>query len=103
VSRGARVETILSGPPADVIYRPQLVCAKIQRIYTVEMKRTVIEIDEDLLAEATEILRAATMKEAVNEALRFVVTEKRRRQSEAIESLGDWFAQNPFDKDDAWR
>jgi Arc/MetJ family transcription regulator len=67
------------------------------------MKRTVIEVDEDLLAEATEILHASTMKEAVNAALRFVVTEKRRRQSEAIESLGDWFAENPFEKDDAWR
>jgi Arc/MetJ family transcription regulator len=67
------------------------------------MRRTVIEVDEDLLAEATEILHAATMKEAVNEALRFVVTEKRRRQCEAIESLGNWFIENPFDKDDAWR
>ena len=67
------------------------------------MKRTVVELDEDLLAEATEILKAVSMKEAVNEALRFVVTEKRRRQAEAIESLSDWFAKNPFDKDDAWR
>jgi Arc/MetJ family transcription regulator len=67
------------------------------------MKRTVIELDEELLAEATEILHAVSMKEAVNEALRFVVTEKRRRQAEAIEMLGDWFAENPFDKDDAWR
>jgi Arc/MetJ family transcription regulator len=67
------------------------------------MKRTVIELDEDLLAEATEILRAASMKEAVNEALRFVVTEKRRRQAEAIEALGDWFTEHTFDKDEAWR
>ena len=67
------------------------------------MKRTVIEVDEDLLAEATEILNAVSMKEAVNEALRFVVTEKRRRQTEAIDSLGDWFSENPFDKDEAWR
>ena len=73
------------------------------RVYTSGMKRTVIEVDEELLAEATEILHAASMKEAVNEALRFVVTERRRRQSEAIESLGDWFAENPFDKDEAWR
>ena len=67
------------------------------------MKRTVIEVDEELLAEATEILHAASMKEAVNEALRFVVTERRRRHSEAIEALGEWFAENPFDKDEAWR
>jgi Arc/MetJ family transcription regulator len=72
-------------------------------VYIRSMKRTVIEIDEDLLAEATGILHAASMKEAVNEALRFVVTEKRRRQAEAIESLGNWFAENPFDKDEAWR
>jgi Arc/MetJ family transcription regulator len=67
------------------------------------MKRTVIEIDEGLLAEATEILHATSMKEAVNEALRFVVTEKQRRQAEAIESLGAWFDEHPFDKDEAWR
>jgi hypothetical protein len=40
--------------------------------YIAVMKRTVIELDEDLLAEA-------------------------------IESVGGWFAENPFDKDDAWR
>jgi Arc/MetJ family transcription regulator len=67
------------------------------------MKRTVIELDEDLLAEATESLNAVSTTEAVNGALRFVVTEKRRRQAEAIESVGGWFAENPFDKDDAWR
>jgi Arc/MetJ family transcription regulator len=67
------------------------------------MKRTLVEIDEGLLAEATEILHAASMKEAVNEALRFVVTEKRRRQAEGIELLNEWFAEKPFDKDDAWR
>jgi Arc/MetJ family transcription regulator len=67
------------------------------------MKRTVIELDEGLLAEATEILKAVSTKEAVNGALQFVVTEKRRRQAEAIESLSDWFVENPFDKDCAWR
>ena len=72
-------------------------------VYIEVVKRTVIDIDEHLLAEATDILHAASMKEAVNEALRFVVTERRRRQAEAIESLGDWFAERPFDKDEAWR
>jgi Arc/MetJ family transcription regulator len=67
------------------------------------MKRTVIELDEDLLAEATEILNAVSVTETVNSALRFVVAENRRGQAEAIESLGDWFAENPFDKDGAWR
>jgi Arc/MetJ family transcription regulator len=67
------------------------------------MKRAVIELDEGLLAEATQILKTVSTKEAVNGALQFVVTEKRRRQAEAIESLSDWFVENPFDKDDAWR
>jgi Arc/MetJ family transcription regulator len=67
------------------------------------MKRTVIGLDKDLLAEATEILNASSTEEAVNEALRFVVTEKRRGQAQAIESLSDWFAENSFDKNDAWR
>jgi Arc/MetJ family transcription regulator len=67
------------------------------------MKRAVVEIDEDLLAEATDILKTVSITETVNKALRFVVTEKRRRQAEAIEALSEWFAKSMFDKDDAWR
>jgi Arc/MetJ family transcription regulator len=51
------------------------------------MRRTVMGLDEDFLAEATEILNVSSTEAAVNEALRFVVTEKRRGQDQAIESL----------------
>jgi Arc/MetJ family transcription regulator len=84
-------------------YISRAACTLQVPVYTGCVKRTIVEIDEDLLAEATDILHAASMKEAVNEALRFVVTEKRRRQAEAIDILGDWFAERPFEKDEAWR
>jgi len=43
------------------------------------MTKKLIDIDEDTLAEATEILGAVTMKEAVNRALAEVVLLAERR------------------------
>jgi Arc/MetJ family transcription regulator len=43
------------------------------------MGKHVVDIDDDLLAEATTILGAATMKEAVNRSLESVVLAARRR------------------------
>ncbi len=43
------------------------------------MSKKLIDIDEDVLAQATEILGAATMKEAVNRALAEVVLLAERR------------------------
>jgi Arc/MetJ family transcription regulator len=43
------------------------------------MTKKLIDIDEDTLAQATEILGAATMKEAVNRALAEVVLLAERR------------------------
>lgn len=43
------------------------------------MSKKLIDIDEETLAQATEILGAATMKEAVNRALAEVVLLAERR------------------------
>ena len=51
------------------------------------MSKTLIDVDEDLLAEATTALGTATKKETVNEALRKVVDESRERRAQALEDL----------------
>jgi Arc/MetJ family transcription regulator len=40
--------------------------------------RTIIDVDDDLLAQAQEELGTATKRDTVNEALRFVAGRKRR-------------------------
>ena len=44
------------------------------------MSKRLIDVDDELLREATAILDAATMKEAVNRALESVVVSARRRR-----------------------
>lgn len=43
------------------------------------MTKRLVDIDDELLAEATEVLGARTMKEAVNRSLEQVVRAARRR------------------------
>ena len=43
------------------------------------MSKHLVDIDNELLAEATSILGASTMKEAVNRSLESVVLAARRR------------------------
>ena len=43
------------------------------------MSKHLVDIDDDLLAEATSVLGASTMKEAVNRSLEAVVLAARRR------------------------
>jgi len=47
--------------------------------YTESMSKRLVDIDNDLLAEATSVLGASTMKEAVNRSLEAVVLAARRR------------------------
>jgi len=51
------------------------------------MAKTLLDVDEDLLAEATTALGTATKKDTVNSALRFAVEETRARREKALESL----------------
>ncbi|GAA1817092.1 hypothetical protein GCM10009682_42400 [Luedemannella flava] len=51
------------------------------------MAKTLIDIDEDLLAEATRALGTATKKDTVNEALRRAVESSREPRRRALEEL----------------
>jgi Arc/MetJ family transcription regulator len=51
------------------------------------MAKTLIDVDEDLLAEATTALGPATKRDTVNEALRKVVGESRARRAQALRNL----------------
>ena len=51
------------------------------------MPKTLIDVDEDLLTEATTALGTTTKKDTVNEALRKVVDESRARRAQALENL----------------
>src|SRR5262245_26753083 len=49
-----------------------------------EMAKTLVDVDEDLLAEAMTALGTATKKDTVNQALRFAVEETRARREKAL-------------------
>ena len=52
------------------------------------MSKRLVDIDEELLREASAVLGASTMKEAVNRSLETVVlTARRRRHGERLETM----------------
>lgn len=51
------------------------------------MAKTLLDVDEELLAEATTALGTSTKKDTVNGALRFAVEETRARRRRALEAL----------------
>jgi Arc/MetJ family transcription regulator len=51
------------------------------------MGKTLIDVDEDLLAEATTALGTTTKKDTVNEALRQAVESSRERRRLALEDF----------------
>jgi Arc/MetJ family transcription regulator len=56
------------------------------------MAKTLVDVDDELLAEATAALGTTTKKDTINEALRQAVTatrERRRRALEEIQQLAD--------------
>ena len=67
--------------------------------------KTLIDIDDDLLEAAREVLGTTTKKDTVNTALREVVAARAR--SEAVLKLIEWGQRNePWDdsvRDRAWR
>ena len=63
-----------------------------------------MDIDDALLDEATQILGAATMKEAVNRSLEEVVLAARRRQhADRLSTLRDLDLADPDVMAGAWR
>jgi Arc/MetJ family transcription regulator len=63
------------------------------------MTKTLIDVDEDLLTEATSVLGTATKKDTVNEALRQAVEASRERRRRALASLRRIADEGGFDFD----
>jgi Arc/MetJ family transcription regulator len=63
------------------------------------MAKTLLDIDEDLLAEATIALGTSTKKDTVTESLRRTVEESRTRRRRALESLQRMADEGVFDFD----
>ena len=51
------------------------------------MTKTLLDVDDDLLAEATVALGTTTKKDTINEALRSVVEASRERRGRGLEDL----------------
>jgi len=68
------------------------------------MTKKLIDVDEDRLARATEILGAATMKEAVNEALAEVIRRSERRaHAQRLATMDGLDLDDESVMADAWR
>lgn len=63
------------------------------------MAKTLLDVDEDLLAEATTALGTSTKKDTVNGALRFTVEEIRARRERALARLQEIARNGGFDFD----
>jgi Arc/MetJ family transcription regulator len=61
------------------------------------MAKTLIDVDEELLAEATTALGTGTKKDTVNEALRQAVETTRERRRQAREDLQRLIEEGGFD------
>ena len=74
------------------------------RRYTGPMSKHLVDIDNDLLAEATSILGASTMKEAVNRSLESVVlAARRRRHADRLGAMAGLDLDDPSVMSGAWR
>ena len=68
------------------------------------MGKRLVDIDDDLLNEATRLLGASTMKEAVNRALEEVVlTARRRRHAQRLTAMDGLDLDNAEVMSGAWR
>jgi Arc/MetJ family transcription regulator len=63
------------------------------------MAKTLMDVDEDLLAEATAELGTTTKKDTVNAALRTVVEAGRERRARALASLQELADEGGIDFD----
>ena len=61
------------------------------------MAKTLIDLDEELLAEASIALGTSTKKDTVNAALRRTVEQTRQRRREALRSLQQMTEEGAFD------
>ncbi len=69
-------------------------------VYTVDMTKRLVDIDEEALDAARSQLGTTTIKATVNEALRLVGSDR----SEAVRKSMDVLSAMPHsDRDEAWR
>lgn len=72
--------------------------------YTAVMSKRLVDIDDELLEEATAVLGASTMKEAVNRSLEQVVlAARRRRHADRLSAMRDLDLADPEVMAGAWR
>lgn len=63
------------------------------------MAKTLLDLDEDLLAEATSALGTSTKRDTVTKALRAVIETSRARRERALADLQQVAAEGGFDFD----
>lgn len=67
------------------------------------MSKRLVDIDDDLLQEASGVLGASTMKEAVNRSLEaVVVAARRRRHADRLEGMEGLDLDKPMVMSGAW-
>jgi Arc/MetJ family transcription regulator len=68
------------------------------------MSKRLVDIDNDLLDEATTVLGTSTMKETVNRSLEAVVlAARRRRHADRLETMRNLDLAKPKVMSGAWR
>ena len=77
---------------------------QVESRYTLVMSKRLVDIDDDLLEEASALLGASTMKEAVNRSLEVVVLLARRRShADRLEQMRGLDLDKPKVMSGAWR
>jgi len=72
--------------------------------YTVAVSKRLVDIDDEVLDEATKVLGASTMKETVNRSLEAVVlADRRRRHADRLQAMRNLDLANPRVMSGAWR
>jgi Arc/MetJ family transcription regulator len=72
--------------------------------YTHSVSKRLVDIDDELLDEASSVLGASTMKEAVNRSLEAVViAARRRRHAERLATMQGLDLDKPKVMSGAWR
>ena len=80
------------------------ICLRESKIYSEPMTKRLVDIDDDLLEEATSVLGASTMKETVNRSLEaVVVAARRRRHADRLEAMQNLDLAKPRLMSGAWR
>lgn len=74
------------------------------KIYSATVGKRLVDIDDELLAEASAVLGASTMKETVNRSLEAVVlAARRRRHADRLRSMDGLDLDDPRVMSGAWR